>query len=55
VSDTDLLSSNRASHSIFDTAPVAPGLISTKPLYVEIHPPLEIDFDTIFEEEFFPI
>jgi hypothetical protein len=43
------------SQSIFDTLQIADFFISTSPLYVDIPPDLLIDFETIFDEVFFPI
>jgi hypothetical protein len=55
VSLTDLLSNNNASQSILDTAQIAHSLMSTKPLYVDIPPHLDSDFDKRFDEVFFQI
>jgi|GEM_PF-1841320 hypothetical protein len=55
VSLTDLLSSNKASQSILDTAHVAVFFMSISPLYVDIHHHLDNDLDNIFELVFFQI
>jgi hypothetical protein len=51
----EISSSNNPSQSTFTTEFVADFLMSTSHLYVEIHPPFESDFETIFEVVFFPI
>jgi hypothetical protein len=53
VSETDKLSSNNASQSIFDTAHIADGFMSINHLYVEIQPHLDNDLDNILLDVFF--
>jgi hypothetical protein len=55
VSETERLSKSKASQSIFATAQMADFFISIKPLYVEIQPHLESDFESILELVFFHI